>query len=158
LNILKKAEVEAATTAETAALQIEQNAKQKQEKILEEAGLSKVEITKEMEKIEEEKKKIEATEVEIEKTALAAETALKIAEIKASAKGGSSRKRLTLGLIQKGGRQSANRTKKSITDFFKSSVTSSRILKMILKPDEKHKRKSKVKRRRFGKRSRKIYK
>lgn len=69
-------------------------------------------------------------------------------------KAGGSRKRLTLGQIQKGGRQSANRTKKSIHDFFKSSVTSSHILKMVKKHGD-NKRNTKVKRKRVGKRSRK---
>ncbi len=68
--------------------------------------------------------------------------------------GGNSRKTFTLGQIQKGGRQSANRTKKSIHDFFKSSVTSSHILKMVKKHGD-NKRNTKVKRKRVGKRSRK---
>ena len=75
-------------------------------------------------------------------------------EVKKGWFGGNSRKTLTLGQIQKGGRQSANRTKKSIHDFFKSSVTSSHILKMVKKHGD-IKRNTKVKRKRVGKRSRK---
>ena len=75
-------------------------------------------------------------------------------EVKKGWFGGNSRKTLTLGQIQKGGRQSANRTKKSIHDFFKSSVTSSHILKMVKKHGD-NKRNTKVKRKRVGKRSRK---
>ena len=155
-NIFKKAEVQANTEAETVALKIKQDAEQEQINILMNSGLTKEKAEIKFDILEAERKEKEAAELKIAEAAAAAATAVEIAEINAnSARAGGSRKRLTLGQIQKGGRQSANRTKKSITDFFKSSVTSSRILKMILKPDEKHKRKTKVKRRKFSKRSRK---
>ena len=56
-------------------------------------------------------------------------------------------KPFSLNQIQKGGRQSAKRTKKSINEFLNSSVTSSQILNMIAKSGD-DKRKTKVKRKR----------
>ena len=147
VNAIKAAEVQANAEAEAFALKIDEAAKESQIKILMSSGLTKEEAEIDFDILEAERKEKEAAELKIAEAAAAAATAVEIAE--AAAKGGS-RKKLTLGQIQKGGRQSAKRTKKSIHDFFNSSVTSSQILKKFLKPDEKHKRKTKVKRRRVG--------
>lgn len=56
-------------------------------------------------------------------------------------------KQSSLSQIQKGGRQSAKRTQKSINEFLNSSVTSSQILSMF-NNQEDYKRNTKVKRKR----------
>jgi hypothetical protein len=58
--------------------------------------------------------------------------------------------RQTFNHIQKGGKQSAKRTKKSISDFLNSGIKSSQIIKMM---EGKGYNKSKTTRKRYGKRS-----
>jgi hypothetical protein len=153
---------EAAVKLDVDALKIAEQSKTDQIQILMTNGLSKDQANAKLEEIEKkEERKKERDEKEREREEKNA-TMLELATINANAiktQDGGSRKRNTLSQIQKGGRQSAKRTQKSINDFFNSSVTSSQILKMVTKngdkPRDKHKRKTKVKRRRFGKKSRK---
>jgi hypothetical protein len=160
-NDLTKVFQDAAAKSDINAFEISEKADQIQRQILLDEGLSFEQANAKLENLKK-NKEVEAkaetkAEVDIAAAAAAAATAVKIAEIAAEAKqNGGSRKKLTLGQIQKGGRQSAKRTKKSINDFFNSSVTSSQILKRFLKLDENHKRKTKIKvKRRNGKKSRK---
>ena len=101
-----------------------------------------------LEKERNEKEKADAAaELKIAEAAAAAATAVEVAKATSTKEGGSRKKSITLSQIQKGGRQSAKRTKKSINDFFNSSVTSSQILKMVTNTN----RNTKVKRKRKGK-------
>jgi len=155
LNAIKKAEFKANAEADTAALKIDEAAKNEQIKILMENNIN---LTKDqaeaeydiLEKERNEKEKADAAaELKIAEAAASIDAALEIAKAKgaAAAAGGSRKKSITLSQIQKGGRQSAKRTKKSINDFFNSSVTSSQILKMVTNTN----RNTKVKRKRKGK-------
>ena len=157
LNTVKKVEAEAEAEADVFSLEIAEDAKEKQIETLKEKGITEEQAEAEFEKIEEkreeDKKADHDAEVKIAEAAAATATALKLTE--ASVGKGGNKRRMTLSQIQKGGRQSAKRTKKSINDFFKSSVTSSQILKKFAKPDNKRKTIRKSKRRKHGRKSRK---
>lgn len=147
------ANVNADTTSQI--LAIDEKSKDDQIKIIMDTKkLTPTQAKSEFEKIERERER---------ERRIAVIDTLDLAKVKAtSGQAGGSIKRLTLGQIQKGGRQSAKRTKKSINDFLNSSVTSSHILKMVTKQGDKHsdnKRKTKVKvKRRNGKNSKKVRK
>jgi hypothetical protein len=149
LNIFKKAKVQANAEADIAALKIDEVAKASQIAILMEndSNLTKEAAEAEFDILETERK-------EKEEAAAAAVVALEIAKAATPAAGGSRKKSITLGQIQKGGRQSAKRTKKSINDFFNSSVTSSQILKMITNTNTNRNTKVKRKRKRNSRISR----
>lgn len=149
VNAIKAAEVQANAEADIAALKIDEVAKASQIAILMEndSNLTKEAAEAEFDILETERK-------EKEEAAAAAVVALEIAKAATPAAGGSRKKSITLGQIQKGGRQSAKRTKKSINDFFNSSVTSSQILKMITNTNTN--RNTKVKRKRKRKRNSRI--
>jgi len=161
---IAKEQIKAET--EIAKLQIDKQSKASQIEILKDPKLpeaqaeaqAEAEFKKIEEKREEDEKADRDAELKMEEAAAAAATALELAKAAATApaSGGSRKKMMTLSQIQKGGRQSANRTKKSINDFFNSSVTSSQILKRFAKPDNKRKTIRKSKRRKHGgRRSRK---
>jgi hypothetical protein len=105
-----------------------------------------------LEKRREQLEKIKA-EAKEEKKEEEEEKAKEEAEEKKGGKGGKKwwfsggDKPFSLNQIQKGGRQSAKRTKKSINEFLNSPVTSSQILNMIAKSGD-DKRKTKIKRKR----------
>ncbi len=146
-NIFKNAEV----NAEVEKLKIKQKSDAEQIEVLMETGLTKEQATEKYDKIEAKREKKEDTELRIAEAAAATAAAIKFA--KAS---GGGRNMFSLHQIQKGGRQSAKRTKKSINEFLNTSVTSSQILNMIIKSED-HKRNTKVKRKiNNGKYSRRV--
>ena len=161
VNTIKEAKFKANAEADTAALKINEAAKNEQIKILMISGLTKEQAEAEFDILEKERNEKEkvaaAAEVEVAKADASIDAALEIAKATgaAAAAGGSRKKSITLGQIQKGGRQSAKRTKKSINDFFNSSVTSSQILKMITNTNTNRNTKVKRKRKRISRRSRK---
>jgi predicted CopG family antitoxin len=159
-NVYEKIKDEAKAKADVISTQINADAKSSQIEILMRSGITKEEAEAEFKKIEEKREEDEKAdrdaELKMEEAAAAAATALELAKATSNKEGGSRKKMMTLSQIQKGGRQSANRTKKSINDFFNSSVTSSQILKRFAKPDNKRKTIRKSKRRKHGgRRSRK---
>ncbi len=146
-NIFKNAEA----NAEVDKLRIKQQSDAEQIEVLMKTGLTKDQAKEKYDKIEAKREKKEDTALRIEEAAAATAAAIKFA--KAS---GGGRNMFSLHQIQKGGRQSAKRTKKSINEFLNTSVTSSQILNMIIKSDD-HKRNTKVKRKiNNGKYSRRV--
>ena len=133
-NLFKNAQA----NAEVENLKIEEKADAEQILVLMKTGLTEKEAKAKYDIIKTKREKEKNNELRIAEAAAALEIAKKT---------GGGRKILTLHQIQKGGRQSAKRTKKSINEFLNTSVTSSQILNMITNPGD-HKRNTKVKRKR----------
>jgi hypothetical protein len=137
--------------SEVEKLKIKEQSDAEQIRVLMETGLTKAAAKEKYDKIEAKREKKEDTKLRIEEAAAATAAAIKIAKTT-----GGGRNIITLHQIQKGGRQSAKRTKKSINEFLNTSVTSSQILNMISNPGH-HKENTKGKRKRNnGKYSRRI--